>query len=101
MNENNKQVDDFLDSLEGITRATPGPYFFTRLQQRLNKEENSLLSKVGLWISRPAIAFSVIILVILLNVSVIFYETSPVERTDDTVDYYSMTSSGSLDYENP
>ncbi len=97
----NQQIDDALNSLDGAERATPGLYFFTRLQQRLNAGQNSFGSKIGLWISRPAIALSVLMVVILLNLAVIFNQPASSDNAEENTDYYSMASSNILDDENP
>lgn len=96
----NEKIDEALNSLDGAERATPGPYFFTRLQQRLKAENNSLLARIGLWISRPAIALTVLMVVILLNLAVILDQRSDT-RVDESADYYSMATPTILDYENP
>lgn len=96
-----RNIEETLNSLDSISRATPGPYFFTRLQQRIKSEETSIWSTIALWISRPAIAFSVLTLVILLNLAVIFNQNAGPENLEENSDYYSMSSPNTLDDENP
>lgn len=61
-----KRVDKALDSLDGIRRAEPSSYFFTRLKARLAKEEKGWGGIAGL-ISRPAYALAMVCAVLLVN----------------------------------
>jgi len=61
-----KKVDDALNSIEGIQRAAATPFFFTRLQARLQEKE-TIWEKISLLINRPAVAFATIAFVLVLN----------------------------------
>jgi anti-sigma-K factor RskA len=72
----NQWVQETLDSLNGVQRATANPYLFTRVMARLqsrqagsNREPDSYES-VARWISRPAFAMSAVILFLALNIAV-------------------------------
>ena len=67
-----KLVDDTLESLEGMQKAEPRPFLFTRVMARMNKEENSAWEKLASLISRPAIAFATVILFLVINAFVIY-----------------------------
>lgn len=72
-----KKIEDALNSLDHVTRVGPGPFFYTRVQARMRKDR-TVWEKVSGFIAQPAVAFSVICLVISLNVLVIFKaENSP------------------------
>ena len=72
-----KKIEGTLNSLEHITRVGPGPFFYTRVQARLRKDR-TVWERASGFIAQPAVAFSVICLVIALNALVIFKaETSP------------------------
>lgn len=71
-NEMDKRIESALDSLEHVTRVGPGPFFYTRLQARLNRGSRTVWEKLSGFIAQPAIAFSVICLVVSLNTLVIF-----------------------------
>jgi len=68
-NKNNIQneVEATLISLNGIVTATPGPYFFTRVQARLTKAEKNIWERVSSFIARPAIAITMVSFVLLMN----------------------------------
>ena len=56
-----------IDSLDGIKPATPGPFFFTRVQARLYKSEKNIWEKLSGFIARPTIAIAMVTLIILMN----------------------------------
>ena len=67
----NKKVDDALQSIDNISKASLRPFFFTRLEARMLNEKN-IWSKMSSFFARPAIAFACICLVIMINIAVIF-----------------------------
>ena len=73
MDENliNKKIDDALNSMDNISRASPLPFFFTRLEARMLNEKN-VWNKMSSFFARPAIAFACVCLVIMINLMVIF-----------------------------
>jgi hypothetical protein len=80
-----KKVDNALSSIDGIQRATPAPFFFTRLQARL-QEQLSIWEKISLTINRPAVAFATIAFVLVLNAFAFLKqsESSPVQSMSNT-----------------
>src|SRR5690606_4050593 len=61
------RISETLDSLNGIERATPGDHFYTRLIGKLQPLEFGLWEKVTSFVTRPLVAFSVFIVVLLSN----------------------------------
>lgn len=70
-----KKIEEALQSLDGITKATPRPYFFTRLEARMQREK-SKWDIISSFVSRPAIVFAGICLVVIINVAVILSSSS-------------------------
>ena len=66
------KVEQALNSLDGIQKAGPGPFFFTRVQARLQRQAGNGWERVVSFITRPSIALSGLCLIILLN-AVAFY----------------------------
>ena len=85
--------DELLNSLDGMQRASPGPYFFTRLQQKLTSGDHSLMGNLARLISRPVIAFGLLLFMIILNISILFNNESSVEKYDGNEDVYGYVSS--------
>lgn len=91
------EVDKTLQSLEGIKRAQPNPYLFTRIMARMHKHNG--WEKVTYFIARPVIAFAVLLFVIVINALVVFQfnRTSSNETEgiviNDIADEYNMVAS--------
>ena len=68
-----------MNSLDGIESASPGLFFYTRVQAKLQKEDKSIWNRVSLLVARPAVAVAVVFLILLMNFLVLIQQkvTSP------------------------
>jgi hypothetical protein len=94
-----QQVEEILDSLSGMEKAEPRPFFYTRLQARMAKEaDNSAWGRTISLVSRPAVAFSAVVLFLLMNGYFLFnkfgQQPPPSEETYQAlaVEYSEMNS---------
>lgn len=72
------KIEAALNSLDHARRAGPGPFFFTRVEARLHQKDRTIWEQLSGFIARPAVALSVVCLVISLNTLVIVQtKTSP------------------------
>jgi hypothetical protein len=71
--ENN--LEHALNSLDGVQRATPGPYFFSRLRARMAREDKEWGGVIR-FISRPAFALAIICVVLSINTWIVFKDTT-------------------------
>ncbi|MEO8854719.1 MAG: hypothetical protein ABI359_13135 [Ginsengibacter sp.] len=100
-----KKIEEILQSLDGVEKATPGPYFFTRLEARMQRGKN-FWEKVSSFVAKPVYAFACICLLILINASVILFTTGSKNSTDQqgneaaTVDEYNSVSSTFYEFVN-
>lgn len=62
-----RRIDEVMDSVGNLQRAMPNPFFYTRLEARLMKEEKSFWERISRMITRPAIAAITVSLVLFLN----------------------------------
>ncbi len=67
----NKLVEDSLNSLDNVNRAEAKPYLLTRINARMNKATESGWEKAGWFIGKPAVAFTGLCMLILINVMVV------------------------------
>jgi hypothetical protein len=67
--QNNKKIEEILNSLDGIKRTPAPDFFYTRLKARMEKEIASAPARSR--ILRPAYAFVALVLVLLINAAVI------------------------------
>ena len=65
------RIDEVLRSVDNMARATPKPFFFTRLEARMLRENRSVWEKLSRMVARPSIAFASVALVLLLNTYVV------------------------------
>lgn len=66
-----KKVEDALQSIDGIDKAAPRPFLFTRLEARMQNEK-TMWSKISSFVSRPVVAFACIFFILIMNAMVIF-----------------------------
>ncbi len=91
-------------SLDSITSATPGPFFFTRVQAHLNKANKNIWEKVSAFIARPTVAIAMVSFVILINTAAVLqHKTSPnlsLDQTDQSVyEEFNVAVNTFYDYE--
>ena len=94
----NNKIKDALDSLDGMEEASVKPFFFTRLEAKMQKERNAW-EKISSFVARPVIAIACICIIIMINAAVIFsleknYPKNAGQKEElATVDEYSQVSS--------
>ncbi len=69
-----KEIDDIIDSLDGIKRAEMPAFFYTRLQAGMEKRATG---ENGFWkmFTRPAVTLLTLSLLVILNIATIRYFT--------------------------
>lgn len=102
----NKLIEEALNSVDDVRRAEPKPYLLTRIHARMNKEKESVWEKAGWFIGRPAVAFTGLCLIVVLNAMVFMFNKSADDATvaDQTVqtqtDEFSYTVATIYDTDN-
>lgn len=100
----NDKIERALASLDKTERCSPRPFFFTRLEARLQYQQDKW-AQLTSFFTRPAIAFSCICMVIVLNLFVVFHELSPQnaisqENAEYTpADEYSLVATSLYDFD--
>ncbi|MEJ0103019.1 MAG: hypothetical protein WDO19_10865 [Bacteroidota bacterium] len=95
-NNIDQRVEETLNSLDGIQQASAGPFFYTRLKARLEQTEKSVLDAISSFISRPAMVFATICVVLLLNMIVLFRK-QPTEMIPSSADQNEQTLNNAYD----
>ncbi|MEP6927879.1 MAG: hypothetical protein ABI834_09600 [Ginsengibacter sp.] len=101
----NKKIDNVLQSLDSIKKASPRPFLFTRIEARMQKVKNTW-SMLASFAGRPAVAFVCICFVLILNVMVIFLSNNSVNSAtqQDTeiaaADEYNQATATLYEFEN-
>ena len=102
----NKLVDEALSSVDDIKRAEAKPFLLTRIHARMNKGTESVWEKAGWFISRPAVTFAGLCMIIVINIMVVLFNGSAnsgtvTEQTAQTpADEFSYTVATIYDTEN-
>lgn len=90
-----QKIEQAMRSLDGLSKAAAGPFFYTRLSARLENQENSFWLRLSGFIARPVVMASLVLAVITGNY-LVFYQKShtPVvaSYTDVSQDEYSLQS---------
>ena len=100
-----EKIDATLSSLDGINQAGPGPFFYTRLQTRFNRDARSIWDKSVAFLSNPSVALAMVVLVIFINTTAILQESEQravtEQASEQTVsEEYAIASNSYSDYVN-
>lgn len=106
MNQNlNKKIDKSMQSLDGLEKVSPRPFFFTRLEARMQREK-SRWEAISSFVAKPIVAFACICLIIMINAAVILSSDSSKKLTDQqnseqaTADEYNSVSAPLYEFVN-
>lgn len=98
-----KLVNETLDSLDGLSRAKANAFLFTRVQARL-KQSRSGWEQLTAYVSRPAFALAMLVMVLFTNAVVMYWRAERPEAPDQQLaltEEYSLTTTALYDDENP
>ena len=72
MNKNiNNWVDEALNSLDDVKRATAKPYVLTRMNAKMQNSNSSIWDNILQFISKPMVALVCMLIIIAFNVLVV------------------------------
>jgi hypothetical protein len=99
-----KLVEETINSLDGAAKASPAPFLLTRIGAKManRQEQPSLWERAGFLITRPAIAFTILATVLLMNVYIIASSANgndsgmAVQNTAGLPEEYSLNTGSSL-----
>lgn len=101
-----KDIDRILNSLDGMSQATPSPFFYNKVAQRLNRAEKNVWERWSGFITRPAVLAAGFVLMVILNLYSIIISVKQKNVDQQVVvnaDDYEQLSYGTstyFDYEN-
>jgi hypothetical protein len=85
-----KKAEEMLNSLGRIQRATPAPFFYTRLKARLDRKEKNAWEATGRFFVRPVVAIAALCLILLIN-GLIFFRQEQQDTTARLADQNEQT----------
>jgi hypothetical protein len=62
-----QEIEQTLQSLDGAKRAEANPFLFTRIRARMDKKSNNGWERAFSFLSKPAIAVAIVVLVMAVN----------------------------------
>jgi hypothetical protein len=96
-----RKAEDALNSLEGLTKASPGPYFYTRLEARISRGSKNVWDQLVFMLNRPVVAIGLALFVIAVNTTVVMQKNESstlAEQTELTVsEEYNLASNTYLE----
>jgi hypothetical protein len=102
----NKLIEEALNSVDDVNRAEPKPYLLTRINARMSRGSESAWEKAGWFIGRPAVAFTGLCMILLINVMVVVLnkpsdtDTVAEQSAQTQADEFSYTVASIYDNEN-
>ncbi len=102
----NKLIEEALNSVDPIKQAKVKSYLLTRINARMNRETETAWEKAGWFIGRPAVAFTGLCMILLINVIVFMYNNSSTpavineQAIQTPADEFSYTVATIYDFEN-
>lgn len=105
----NQKIGKTMHSFDGIEKASPRPFFFTRLEARMQNQK-SIWEEISSFVAKPMVAFACICLIVIINAAVIFSSSNSSNSTTNTVsqqnnelataDEYNLVSSNFYEFVN-
>lgn len=110
-----KKANQALESLDGIKRAEPQPFFYTRLTGRLQRGEKSFWETMESFLARPVVVAICLGFILVFNAVIVFRQDTekeghglvqaseqPAADNEQAVadNEYMLASNSSFDYEN-
>jgi hypothetical protein len=101
-----KKADKTLDSLQGIQKAEPNPYFFTRVKARLDRNQKNVWETTGSFLARPVVAIAGLCLILAVNVFIVLQKDTAsstnyvLDNNQVTEDENIFAAADTYDYEN-
>ena len=103
-----QRVEKTLNSLDGIQRASPQPWLFSRIKGKMmQQDDKSVWGTIGSLLSKPVIAIAGLCLILMMNGYLLFNQYKEpssailISQNDEPLDSEPlMASSSSFDYEN-
>jgi len=102
-----KKAEETLESLDGIKRAEPQPFFYTRLKARLERDQKSWWETTGSFLARPVTVIACLGFILVFNAFILFNQDSNSDQTATgstpdvvTDNEYVLASNSSFEFEN-
>ncbi len=94
-------ADGVYNSMENAARATPSPFLLTQVLQKSQGRPSGTWEMITYWLTKPAVAFSILFLVVALNVLLIAGNGNmQLKITDNNNDFFTTSITSVYDVDN-
>jgi hypothetical protein len=103
-NLNNDPLEEVLNSLNGIQRASAPPFLATKILAAVDAEPTGLVDRLLMMLAKPSFAFGSLLLILALNASILFWQSGSKgdaisqEVKEEVADEYSLAITTFYDY---
>ena len=93
-----QELEAILNSFDGVEKASPGPFLYTRLMAKMQESDDSIWSRILQFITRPVFAVGITLIFLLINAYILLNQFSRSEQQveDSTqivaMEYNSLTA---------
>jgi hypothetical protein len=99
------KVDAALNSIDNIGRASPSPFFYSKVMGKIRNEPQTVWERWSSFFLRPTIAFATVCLIIVINAFVIYSNITGSFSLNDQAevtlsDEYNAATTSLYDIEN-
>lgn len=84
------EVEQTLNSLNGLSRAEASPFFYTRLTARMESAPLSVWTRALAFLSQPAVSLSLLFFFLVLNGYLVFSSLQENEEAGSTQEYVAQ-----------
>jgi hypothetical protein len=97
-NFSEQELESILNSLDGIQKAAPQPFLYTRLMARMQRADDNAWGRVLQIVSKPAFSLGLIFVFLMINGYILFNQfndsAEPAEESTQALalEYTSLTS---------
>jgi len=93
-----QEMEAILNSFDGVEKASPTPFLYTRLMARMQESDDNIWSRILQFITKPVFAVGITLVFLLINAYILLNQySSSVEQAEEStqtlaLEYTSLTS---------
>jgi hypothetical protein len=93
-----QEIEAILNSLDRVEKASPNPFFYTRLMAKMQSSEDNIWSRILQFITKPVFAVGIALVFLLINMYILLNQYSgSVDQAEEStqtlaLEYTSLTA---------
>lgn len=86
-----QELEAILNSFDGVEKAIPRPFLYTRLMAKMQESDDSIWSRILQFITRPVFAVGITLIFLLINAYILLNQFSRSgEQVEDSTQIVAM-----------